>query len=75
MSTKSQIKPLLSRNTKVAEYIMVTNNASTFTAYEKALETNLNIILHKFPNLDKKKVRDLLEELDNNRELAIQILD
>jgi hypothetical protein len=54
---------------------MVSNEAATFTAYEQELENNLKIILKKYAHLDRKKVRDLLEELDNNRELAIQILD
>jgi hypothetical protein len=35
----------------------------------------MRIILKRFDYLEKVKVRDLLEELDNNRELAIKILD
>ena len=32
-------------------------------------------ILKQFPHLDKAKVRDLLEELDNNRQLAVQMIE
>jgi hypothetical protein len=31
--------------------------------------------MRRYPQLNRQKVRDLLEELDNNCELAMQILD
>lgn len=54
---------------------MLSNEERTFTAYESELESNLKFILRKYSHLDRSKVRDLLEELDNNRDLAVQILD
>lgn len=60
---------------KVSEHIMLSNEERTFTAYESELESNLKFILRKYSHLDRSKVRDLLEELDNNRDLAVQILD
>lgn len=48
---------------------------STYSAYEKALEDNVGTIMQKFGSLDRNKVRDLLEELDNNLTLAISILN
>lgn len=60
---------------KVSEHIMLSNEERTFTAYESELESNLKFILRKYSHLDRSKVRDLLEELDNSRDLAVQILD
>ena len=54
---------------------MLSNEERTFTAYESELESNLKFILRKYSHLDRSKVRDLLEELDNSRDLAVQILD
>lgn len=39
------------------------------------MEGNLRIILKRYPHLDKTKVRNLLEELENNLDLAIKILE
>lgn len=75
MSSKSTLKPLLARNPKVSEHLLLSSNARPFSAYQEDLEANLRSILRKYPHLDRKKVADLLEELDNNRELAMQILD
>ncbi len=75
MSSKSTIKPLFARNLKVSEHLLLSSPNRTFSAYQEDLDANLRIILRKYPHLDRKKVCDLLEELDNNRDLAVQILD
>lgn len=75
MSSKVTIKPLLSRNLKVNDHHLLSNPNRCFNAYEDELENNLRTILRKYSHLDRKKVSDLLEELDNNLTLAMQILD
>jgi hypothetical protein len=75
MSSKSTLKPLFARNHKVSEHLLLSSNTRPFSAYQEDLEANLRSILRNYPHLDRKKVADLLEELDNNRELAMQILD
>jgi hypothetical protein len=71
MSGKIQVKPLLAKHHLFSEHSLIANNGSNFNNYEQQLETNLRIILKRFHNLDKLKVLNLLEELDNNLELAI----
>jgi len=44
---------------------------TTFGYYERQLEENIKFIMAKYPSHDKQKVRNLLEEIDNNKELAI----
>ena len=39
------------------------------------MQENLCSIMRQFPHLDKQKVTDLLEELGNNCELAIQMIE
>jgi hypothetical protein len=39
------------------------------------LQSNLKIIIGKYPTFDTKKLKDLLVELDNNIDLAVQILE
>ena len=75
MSNKIQAKPLLARNTLTSEYALLSNPHSSFSAYEEQLESNLRVLLARHPHLSRQKVRDLLEELDNNCQLALQILD
>lgn len=65
----------MSKNPNVTTHNILSNPSSTFTEYENELESNMKIILKRFDYLEKAKVRELLEELDNNRELAIKILD
>jgi hypothetical protein len=54
---------------------VIQNQASTFGYYERQLEENIKLIMDKYPCHDKQKVRDLLEEIDNNKDLAIELLD
>lgn len=75
MSSKAQVKPLLGRSLRVTDHHLPSHSSRDFTSYENDLENNLRIILRKYSHLDRKKVSDLLEELDNNRELAMQILE
>lgn len=65
----------MSKNPNVTTHNILLNPSSTFTEYESELESNMKIILKRFDYLEKAKVRELLEELDNNRELVIKILD
>jgi len=65
----------MSKNPNVTTHNILSNASSTFNEYENELESNMRIILKRFDYLEKAKVRELLEELDNNRELAINILD
>jgi DNA gyrase/topoisomerase IV subunit A len=69
------MKPLLARNLKVGDHHLLSHPARTFSAYEQQLEDNLRLILRKYAHLDRQKVSDLLEELDNNCQLAMQILE
>jgi hypothetical protein len=75
MSNKIQAKPLFARNTLTSEYALLSNPHNSFSAYEEQLDNNLRVLLAKYPHLSRQKVRDLLEELDNNCQLAMQILD
>jgi len=75
MSNKIQAKPLLARNTLTSEFTLLSNPHNSFSAYDEQLENNLRVILARYPHLSRQKVRDLLEELDNNCQLALQILD
>lgn len=75
MSSKLQLKPLLAKHHLNSEHSLIANTSHPYSSYEQELESNLRIILKRFHNLDKLKVRNLLEELDNNLELAIQILE
>jgi hypothetical protein len=75
MSSKLQVKTLLAKHHLTSEHSLIANTGQTYTPYEQELETNLRIILKRFQNLDRSKVRSLLEELDNNLDLAIQILE
>jgi hypothetical protein len=74
MSSKLQVKALLAKNHLSSEHSIISNNHQNYSSYDYELETNLRIILKRFNNLDKSKVRNLLEELDNNLDLAINIL-
>lgn len=71
MSGKLQVKPLLAKHHLTSEHSLIANIGQNYNLYEQDLETNLRIILNRFHNLDRLKVCSLLEELDNNLELAI----
>lgn len=60
-------KKLLAKNHFTTELNLVSSTSFTYNNYEQSLEANLKMILSKYPALDIKKVKDLLEELDNNR--------
>lgn len=75
MSGKLETKRLLARDMYTNEHNVFANSSLTFSAYDGQLDQNLRIILIKFPTHDRKKVRDLLEELDNRIELVIDILN
>ena len=75
MSGKLHLQTLLAKNCNTLQHSLITNNGHNFNNYEQQLEANLRTILKRFHNLDKLKVRNLLEELDNNLELAVQILE
>jgi hypothetical protein len=75
MSNKAHTKCLLARSTHSGEHQLPNNCAFTFAHYDQQLETNLSAIMLRYPQLSQQKVRDLLEELDNNCQLALQILD
>jgi hypothetical protein len=75
MSSNITVKTLLARNLKVSEHLLLSTNNPTYNSYQEDLDNNLRFILKKYSHLDRKKVSDLLEELDNNKELAMQILD
>lgn len=75
MSNKAQTKCLLARTPYSTEHQLPVNCALTFGHHEQQLELNLRALMQKYPHLSEQKVRDLLEELDNNLQLAMQILD
>jgi hypothetical protein len=66
MSNKVQAKPLLSRSANVSEYHLITSSSLTFIHYDEQLEGNVCTVMLKYPHLNKEKIRNLLEELDNN---------
>jgi len=69
-STKPRMiktKTLLAKNLFLNEQNLVSNQSHTYNKYEQSLEANVKTIMIKYPSLDKKKIKDLLEELDNNR--------
>jgi hypothetical protein len=75
MSGKLETKQLLSKHDlSTGGQLLLFNQESTYGFYERQLEDNIHEILRKFPSLDKEKVRTLLEEIDNNCDVAIQLL-
>ena len=74
MSSRLQVKSLLAKSHLSTEHSIITKNNYNYSSYDSELEANLRVILKRFQNLDKLKVRNLLEELDNNLDLAINIL-
>jgi hypothetical protein len=75
MSAKTGLKPLLSKHHLSHEHTVILNNQLNCNSYEQELESNLWIILKRYTHLDRTKVRNLLEELENNLDLAIKILE
>jgi len=75
MSSRLQVKPLFAKSAISTEHSIITKNNQTYNSYEQELETNLRTILNRYHDLDKTKVRNLLEELDNNLDLAMKILE
>lgn len=75
MSNKAQTKCLLARNAYTSEHALPANTTLTFAHFDSQLEMNLRALMQKYPHLSQQKVRDLLEELDNNCQLVMQILD
>lgn len=75
MSSKIELKPLLSKHHLSSEHTIIANNYQNYRSYEDEIEDNLRMILKRYPHLDHHKVRNLLEELENNKELAIKILE
>ena len=67
MSSNITLKTLFARNHKVNEHILLSSSNPTYGSYQEDLDNNLLFILKKYAHLDRKKVSDLLEELDNNR--------
>jgi hypothetical protein len=74
MSSRLQVKSLLAKSHLSTKHSIITKNNYNYSSYDSELEANLRVILKRFQNLDKLKVRNLLEELDNNLDLAINIL-
>lgn len=63
MSSRLQVKPLLSKHHLPSEHLIIANNQHNYNSYEQEIEANLRIILKRYSHLDKNKVRNLLEEL------------
>lgn len=75
MSSKIQGKTLLGKHHLSNDHALIMINNANYNSYEQEIEANLRIILKRYSHLDKLKVRNLLEELENNLELAMQILE
>ena len=77
MSSKLQNnnKTLLGKHHLSNEHALIMTNHTSYNCYEQEIEANLKTILRRYNHLDKMKVRNLLEELENNLELAMQILE
>jgi DNA-binding transcriptional MerR regulator len=76
MSTKVDNKHILGKSVfSTREHTLIDSQSLTYRSYESQIDHNIKIILHKYQHLDIKKVRQLLEELDNQLELAIEILE
>ncbi len=75
MSSKMQVKTLISKHHLSNEHALILGSHSGYNSYEHELEGNLRTILKKYPYLDHTKVRNLLEELENNLDLAVKILE
>ena len=75
MSSQMKTKQLFSKDLfSTSESLLIHNDCSTFGSYERELQSNINFILIKYPAHDKKKIRNLLEEIDNNKEIVLEIL-
>lgn len=48
--------------------------SNSFNQYRSSFESNLQWLKRKFANEDPNKIKDLLEELDNNVEMVTSIL-
>ena len=60
MSSRLQLKPLLSKHHMSTEHTLIANNNLGYVSYDAELETNLRIIMKRYTQLDKLKVRNLL---------------
>ena len=63
MSSKLQLKPLLSKHQISNEHTVILNNNFCDATYDQEIESNARIILKRYQYLDRTKVRNLLEEL------------
>jgi dolichyl-phosphate-mannose--protein O-mannosyl transferase len=75
MSNKAQTKCLLARNPNANDLLLPLGSSLTLNHHQQLTDNNLRALMQKYPHLSEQKVRDLLEELDNNCQLAMQILD
>jgi hypothetical protein len=76
MSAKVNNKLILGKSVfSTREHTFFDSQFLTYKSYENQIDHNIKIILHKYQHLDIKKVRQLLEELDNQLELVIEILE
>lgn len=66
MSSKMQAQPLLRKHYLSNEHTLILSNPHGYSNYDNELEGNLKTIINKYPDLDQNKVRNLLEELENN---------
>lgn len=74
MSNKAT-KCLLARSPLTSDLLLTAHSPLTYAHHTGLLDDNLHALMMKYPHLSKQKVKDLLEELDNNCQLAMQILD
>lgn len=75
-STKLNPKPILPKSSlSTRDHSFIDPHTSTYKSYECQLDNNIKTIMRKYNNLDSKKVKELLEELDNRLELAMEILE
>lgn len=75
MSNKAT-KCLLARSPLTSDLLLTaTHSPFTYAHHTRLLDDNLQTLMMKYPHLSEQKVKDLLEELDNNCQLAMQILD
>lgn len=74
MSTKLENKKLLSKNVVSSKDYSLAESNFSFSSYQSELDGNIKALMKKFPLTDYKKVKSLLEELDNNLEIAVEIM-
>jgi hypothetical protein len=73
-STKIESLKGSSKNPFAVGQFVSSGFSISFNEYKNSFNDNLSLLRRKFPFEDSNKIKDILEELDNNIEMVTEIL-